>query len=131
MLDNELIDLVPICDQRLRILEFDFDVAEFQNVQTLDALPAKPKVARSYLAVFVGDDAPMHIDPITVRILQLCDGTRRAVDVIEGLCKDASTPVAVSERLGWIEQLLVRGLIGLRQNTGAGASLARLKPKIA
>jgi glycosyltransferase involved in cell wall biosynthesis len=131
MLDDELMNLVPVRDQRLRVLEFDFDVAEFQNVQTLDDLPAKPKVARSYLAVFVGDDAPMHIDPTTVRILQLCDGTRRAVDVLERLCKDASAPVAVSEQLGWIEQLLVRGLIGLRQNTDAGASLVRMEPKIA
>ncbi len=118
MRDDELVDLVPVRDRRLRILEFDFDVSEFQNVRTLDDLPAAPKPAMSYLAVFAGEDAraPMHIDPTTARILQFCDGTRRVSDVLECLTEDATA----DEQLGWVEQLLVHGLIGLRQHTDTG-----------
>jgi glycosyltransferase involved in cell wall biosynthesis len=133
MRDDELADLVPVRDRRLRILEFDFDVTEFQNVRTLEDLPARPKPARSYLAVFADGDArtPMHIDPTTARILHFCDGRRRIVDVLECLTEDGTAHDVDVDQLGWVEQLLVHGLIGLRQHTTTETQSGADEPRIA
>src|SRR5262249_2828381 len=42
MAEDDLAGLVPLRDPRLRVLDFDYDVAGFMQVRTADDLPASP-----------------------------------------------------------------------------------------
>jgi glycosyltransferase involved in cell wall biosynthesis len=133
MQDSELAGLVPIRDRRLRVLEFDFDVREFQGVQTIDDLPIVPTRGRSYLAVFAGSGGrePVLIDPLTAHILELCDGTRSVAGVLK-ILNEKGTPEGIDfDHFEWIERLFVCGLIELQQCAGAGRKVSSKKADVA
>jgi glycosyltransferase involved in cell wall biosynthesis len=114
--EGDLVGLVPVCDQRMRILAFDFDISEFRGVRRVAELPAVPRVCASYLAVFAGENGmrdPVLIDRKTARIFELSDGTRTVGDICEQLQCDGAVP-KFDDDLAWIETLFVRGLLRLR-----------------
>ncbi len=111
---DDLRDMVPLRDPRLRVLAFDFDVADFLGVRRAEDLPATPNPRRSYVVAFArtgeGGRGPLVVDAVTARILQLSDGTR-TVGEIHDLVEGASR--AVTRHFAWIENLFVEGLISL------------------
>ena len=138
-------DLVPLRDPRIRVIECPYDVAEFMQARKLDELPADPTRRPSFIVVFARGDEnrsmPLVVDAATARILQLSDGTRTTRDIVGRLQGGAHVPLRT--RLDWVEQLFVRGLIGLtesprrapsprghtsfgRSKTGAGARRTQL-----
>lgn len=114
--DGDLAELVPVRAPRLRVLEFNCDVAEFMDIRTVAHLPSDPFPRRSYLAVFGQSGSkqrsPLVVDQLTALILQLSDGTRTACDIAAKL-RDESAEVAPASDLRWIESLFVHGLISL------------------
>jgi len=127
--------LVPVRDPRIRLLKFDYDVAAFMSVRTAADIPAKPRKQPSYIVVFSGSGErrqadPLVVDALTARLLELSDGTRTAAGVIEALDGEFGR-AATKDTLGWIENLFVRGLLGLqevdppRRRAGAASSRRR------
>jgi glycosyltransferase involved in cell wall biosynthesis len=122
--DGDIAALVPVRDRRLKIIAFDHDVAAFLRVKTAAELPATVPAGPSHMIVF----APVHgrrkgplvIDPMSAEILRLSDGTRSALQ-IAGELGGRADAAAAADCLDWIEQLFIRGLLGLRS---AGAACA-------
>src|SRR6266700_1204190 len=89
MNEDSLPDLVTVRDPQLRIVEFDFDVAEFLGAETIEAFPAVATPRRSHIAAFGQSDGgrrdPLLIDELTARILCLSDGTRTTSEIAEKL----------------------------------------------
>jgi glycosyltransferase involved in cell wall biosynthesis len=115
--ENGLAALAPVRDPQLRILEFDYDVADFLGARTAADLPAVTRPGPSYIVVFSGPGAgqrkPLIVDGLTAQILKLSDGRRSAAQIAGELGRQ-SGPAVEAGHLEWIEQLFVRGLIGLR-----------------
>jgi glycosyltransferase involved in cell wall biosynthesis len=108
--------LVPVRDQRLRVLAFDDDISAFRGARKAEELPPAPARRPSYLVVFAGENGardPLLVDRATARILELSDGTRTASEIQAQLkCEDAL--LAVEDELEWIETLFLDGLVRLR-----------------
>jgi glycosyltransferase involved in cell wall biosynthesis len=117
--EDGLAALAPVRDPQLRILEFDCDVADFLGAQTAADLPAATRPGPSYIVVFTGPGAgrrePLIVDGLTAQILKLSDGRRSAAQIAGELGRQSS-PSVEAGHLEWIEQLFVRGLIGLRDS---------------
>jgi glycosyltransferase involved in cell wall biosynthesis len=128
MAADDLRELVPLCDPRLRVLEFDYDVSEFMEVRAAADLPASPTPRRSYMVAFACADGerqnPLVVDGATAQILKLSDGTRTALEVIADLERRAGGS-AESGSLEWIENLFVHGLISLHDKRLDRGSQAR------
>ena len=114
--EDEFSDLVPVRNLQLRIVEFDFDVAELRDVRTAGDLPSVTTPGASYIAVF-GNSAgrrrdPLVIDAFTARVLEHCDGMRTVGEIVKALQnRNVTTPG--ENDLKWIEHLFVRDLIHL------------------
>jgi glycosyltransferase involved in cell wall biosynthesis len=119
---DDLSELVPLRDARLRILAFDFDVADFLGVRRAEDLPAAPNPRPSYIIAFArGGEAgrgPLVVDAATARILQLSDGTRSVAEILD-LVEGGSRPATGD--CGWIENLFLEGLISLSDARLKGA----------
>jgi glycosyltransferase involved in cell wall biosynthesis len=107
--DGDVLKLVPVRDSRLRVLEFDFDIADFMDVRTEADIPITITRRPSYLVVFGHDSqrSPLVIDAITATVLRLSDGTR----TVDEIARHMELEPVVSIR--WIEDLLVHGLLSL------------------
>jgi glycosyltransferase involved in cell wall biosynthesis len=125
MMEDDLAALVPKRAPRLRVLEFDYDVAGFMGARTIADLPASPAPRRSYIVAFSAPDGegrnPLVVDGTTAHILQLSDGTRTASDIAQELDRHAGGSTD-STSLAWIEGLLVHGLISLHDERSHGGS---------
>jgi glycosyltransferase involved in cell wall biosynthesis len=117
MAKGDLAGLVCERDERLRLLTFDFDVAELIAVQNGDDLGRPPTLRRSHMVVFGrsggGRRDPLVVDETTARILELGDGTRTVSEIVAELVREERLSEA-GEGLRWIEHLFVHGLISLR-----------------
>jgi hypothetical protein len=117
--EDGLAALAPVRDPQLRILEFDCDVADFLGARTAADLPAATRPGPSYIVVFTGPGAgrrePLIVDGLTAQILKLSDGRRSAAQIAGELGRKCG-PSVEADNLEWIEQLFVRGLIGLRDS---------------
>jgi glycosyltransferase involved in cell wall biosynthesis len=107
--DGDLLKLVPVRDSRLRVLEFDFDVADFMDVRTEAEIPITLTARPSYLVVFGPDSqrSPLVIDEISAVVLKFSDGTRTAAEIARELESENV------DALQWIEDLFVHSLLSL------------------
>jgi hypothetical protein len=117
--DGDLPGLVPRRDPRLRVLEFDYDVADFMQVRTLADLPASPTPRRSHIVAFAGSNGdrrhPVVVDGTTADVLKLSDGTRTALEIAGELARPRGRS-SEAANLKWIEGLLLHGLISLQDD---------------
>jgi glycosyltransferase involved in cell wall biosynthesis len=118
MTRDELAGRVCVRDPRLRQLAFDFDVAALMTVRTAEDIATAPAVRRSHMLAFGRSDAgrrdPLVVDRTTARILELSDGTRTALEIVDELKRDGGTS-AERDGLGWIEYLFAHDLISLTE----------------
>jgi glycosyltransferase involved in cell wall biosynthesis len=118
MEESDLAQLVPVRDPRLRVVRFDHDISEFRAARTVADLPAIPSRRPSYIVVFAQSGGlrrePLIVDGLTIRILELSDGTRTASEIVRELGRDADMSKSPNH-LKWIESLFVYGLISLRE----------------
>jgi glycosyltransferase involved in cell wall biosynthesis len=113
--DSDLAGLTPVCDPRLRLLAFDYDVSEYIGARTIADLPASPPPRPSYVVAWCSDGLrgnPLVVDDLTAETLLLSDGTRTASEIAKEL-GDKAGPSTETNNLKWIEQLFVHGLISL------------------
>jgi glycosyltransferase involved in cell wall biosynthesis len=114
--DDEIASLVPVRDPRLRIVRFDFDVANFRRVRTVADLPVIAEAGPSFVVVFgraAGERRePLLIDAFTAHVLELCDGTRTVGTILTVRCRRKDPQF--EDDLHWIGQLFVHGLIQLQ-----------------
>jgi glycosyltransferase involved in cell wall biosynthesis len=114
--EDGLAGLAPVRDPRLRILEFDHDVADFLGARTVADLPAVMRPGPSYIVAFGGSGGggrePLVVDGLTAQILMRSDGMRSARKIAGELARH-SDPSVEAGNLKWIEHLFVCGLIGL------------------
>jgi glycosyltransferase involved in cell wall biosynthesis len=117
MNEDSLPDLVTVRDPQLRIVEFDFDVAEFLGAETVEAFPAVATPRPSHIAAFGRSNGerrdPLLIDELTARILRLSDGTRTTSEIAKKLDQDIKPPAA-DDHMNWIRHLFLLGLVSLR-----------------
>jgi glycosyltransferase involved in cell wall biosynthesis len=120
MTTDDLADLRCVRDPRVRVLAFDFDVRALMAVRTADDLAKPPPSCRSYIVAFGrsgGADGrrrdPLVIDTAAARILDLCDGTRSASEVVMALNREGQL-LGGDVALKRIESLFAHGLILLR-----------------
>jgi glycosyltransferase involved in cell wall biosynthesis len=117
MLESDLPGLVPIRDRGFRILKFDDDISQYRNACSLADFPATPLPGPSYLVAFGYSDSreqdPLLVDARTVRLLELSDGTRTALEIARQMHREDRTS-RPADYLEWIERLFVSGLLGLR-----------------
>jgi glycosyltransferase involved in cell wall biosynthesis len=129
MAEGDLAALVPQRDPRLRVIEFDYDVADFMGARTIADLPTSPAPRRSYIVAFSSADGegrnPLMVDRTTAQILMLSDGTRTASEIARELDRQAGGATD-STSLAWIEGLLVHGLISLHDKRSQ--RVARVSP---
>jgi glycosyltransferase involved in cell wall biosynthesis len=115
----DLAELVPLPNPRLRVLEFDYDIAQFLGARTVAQLPTALTHRQSYLVAFgCSRDRPpdpLFIDSLTARILKLSDGTRTVAEVAQQL-ESSGEPSPDDDHLKWIENLFVCGLIHLEDS---------------
>jgi glycosyltransferase involved in cell wall biosynthesis len=129
---DDLADLVCVRDPRLRVLAFDFDVAEFMSIQSADDLASPPSLRRSYIVAFGRSDGgrrnPLTVDGTTATILELSDGSRSASEIVGELNRERH--LLEEERgLEWIEDLFARGLLSLRK--GDKQPVCDIRPAVA
>jgi glycosyltransferase involved in cell wall biosynthesis len=128
MLESDLPKLVPIRDQGFRILKFEDDVSQYQTARSLADLPATQLPGPSYIIAFGYSDSreqdPILVDAQTVRLLELCDGTRTVLDVAKQLHQEDRAS-KLEDHFEWIERMFVSGLLGLR---GAVGDPERISP---
>jgi hypothetical protein len=109
MSDGSLPDLLPTAHPHLRIVEFDFNVAECLAAEPVGELPAVITHRRSYIAAFGLSNGtrpdPLLIDELTARILRLSDGTRTTSEIL-GLLGQEAAPEGIDVNLNWIRHLL-------------------------
>ncbi|HKA70247.1 MAG TPA: glycosyltransferase [Xanthobacteraceae bacterium] len=114
--DADLSALIPVRDPRVRVLAFDYDVAEFMAPRGGADLPVQPAPRRSHIVAFARAAgryrSPLVVDARTARILTLSDGTRTAAEIVRDA--DQTAEAAGRHSLEWLEQLFVHGLISLR-----------------
>jgi glycosyltransferase involved in cell wall biosynthesis len=122
LVKDDLADLMCARDPRLRVLAFDFDVAELMSVRDVDDLAVPPASRRSYIVAFGHSDGrgggrrdPLVVDGATARILQLSDRTRSASEIVAELNREGHLS-GDGIGLKWIENLFAHGLILLREN---------------
>jgi glycosyltransferase involved in cell wall biosynthesis len=122
--EHDLAELVPLRDDRLRVLQFDFDVSAFLGVRTAGEFPRFLIRRRSYIVAFARANGkrrgPLVIDRITARILELSDGTRTAAEIVRQL-KHEGDISEIEGNLDWIANLFICGLVQLhdaRLNSG-------------
>jgi glycosyltransferase involved in cell wall biosynthesis len=120
MTTDDLAGLICVRDPRLRVLAFDFDVAELMSVRTAVDLATPPTSRRSHIVAFgrsAGSDSgrrdPLVVDAGTARILELSDGTRSASEIVTELNQEGHLPEG-GIGLKRIENLFAHGLISLR-----------------
>jgi glycosyltransferase involved in cell wall biosynthesis len=117
--EGDVARLVPVRDRRLRLLEFDYDVAPFMAVHTVADFPATLAPRRSYLIAFAAADGdqrgPLVVDEVTARILTLSDGTRTVSEVLRECDGLEENPIK-SPNIKWLEELFVNGLLALRDD---------------
>jgi hypothetical protein len=125
MAENDLDRLVPLRDPSLRVLEFDYDVAEFMDVRTIEDLPAPPTRRPSHMVVFgsATDEPrmPLVVDGLTARILDLSDGSRTVSEIVKELGRQVG-PSEEQDNVKWLERIFVHGLISLQEARIGGAS---------
>jgi transposase len=118
MKKGDLADLVPVRDPQLRLVEFDFDVMELRGARTVADFPSVTTRRPSYIVAFkfTKDEQrePLFVDELTARILNLSDGRRSAADIARQLHRENGKS-AKDDILKWIEQLFLRGLLGLQE----------------
>jgi glycosyltransferase involved in cell wall biosynthesis len=114
----DIAQLIVVRDPRIRLLEFDVDVAELLGARSTAELPARPAARRSYVVAFrgsgAGRDDPLVVDELTAHILRLSDGTRTARAVARELDREKAGSRA-NDNLKWIERLFLHGLIRLSE----------------
>jgi glycosyltransferase involved in cell wall biosynthesis len=114
MADADLAGLVPLRDQRLRVIEIDQDVSQIAG-EVAD-FPPPPTPGRSHVVVFgrSGDArrSPLFVDAVTARILALSDGTRTVSDILQELNRKPG--FSGGPDLTWIERIFVEGLVSLQ-----------------
>jgi glycosyltransferase involved in cell wall biosynthesis len=114
--DGDLAGLTPVRDPNIRILRFDYDVADFAAVQSLAELPAVPSQGPSHIVALArsGDEqrSPLLVDGLTARALELSDGTRTAAEIAAQLDREGRAGLR-ENTLKWIENLFVCGLLSL------------------
>jgi hypothetical protein len=117
MLDGDLAGLVPTAERGFRVIAFDHDISRYRNLGSLAELPAAPSPGPSYILAFGYCDSreqdPLLVDARTVRILELCDGRRTALEIARQVQREYR-PARLKEQLLCIERLFVSGLLGLR-----------------
>jgi glycosyltransferase involved in cell wall biosynthesis len=123
--EDDIARLVPLGDARLRVLDFDFDVADYMRVRTAADLPASPTSRPSHMVAFsrvngVGRD-PLVVDAMTAQILRLSDGSRSAAEIAAELDRAGGGSTA-GANLEWIEGLLLHGLISLGERRAEAPS---------
>jgi hypothetical protein len=123
--EGDLGGLVPVRDRRLRVLEFDYDVAPFMAVRTVADFPAALVPRRSYLVAFGAADGdqrgPLVIDAVTARILTLSDGSLTVSEILRELDGHQENLIK-SPNIKWLEELFANGLLSLRDDPAvAGA----------
>jgi len=119
MSDDSLPDLFPAAHPHLRIVEFDFDIAEFLAAEAVGELPADAAHGRSFIAAFGRANGlrpdPLLVDELTARILRLSDGTRTVAEIVDTLGEEV-TPQTAVDNLYWVRHLFLRGLLSLRES---------------
>jgi hypothetical protein len=117
MRKSDLPGLVPFRDREFSILKFDDDISVYRNAESLADFPAAPLPGPSYLLAFGYSDSreqdPLLVDSQTIRILDLSDGTRTALEIARQMHREHRTS-KLQDYLEWIERLFVSGLLGLR-----------------
>jgi glycosyltransferase involved in cell wall biosynthesis len=120
MAKDDLAGLACVRDPCLRVLTFDFDVTELMRVQNADDLLVPPTPRRSHLVVLgrsagpdFGRRDPLVIDTTAARILDLCDGTRSASQIVAELFQEGYL-LDCAVGIDRIEKLFSHGLILLR-----------------
>lgn len=111
-LDGALLaSAIPIRDVRLHILRFEHDLSVLRGVAAVGEFPASLEPGPSY--VIVGGSEPQLVDRFTARFLELSDGTKAVGQIIDQIEQEPGQPGGPN-RLAWIEELLVAGMIGVR-----------------
>lgn len=127
MLDSDLPGLVPTPERGFRVIAFDHDVSRYRNLRSLADLPAAPLPGRSYILAFGYSDSreqdPLLVDARNVRILELSDGRRTALEIARQVQREYR-PSRLKDQLQCIKRLFVSGLLGLR----AAPSALEAKP---
>jgi glycosyltransferase involved in cell wall biosynthesis len=120
--DGDIAALVPLRDPGIRLLAFDYDVTEFIGVRTAADLPPVPAPRPSFMVTFGAhrrtQQTPLVVDRATARILQLCDGTRTASEIVAQVRRELEAS-AGDDNLEWIEGLFVQGLLSLHERRPA------------
>jgi hypothetical protein len=115
--DRDLLALVPVRDPRVRVIAFDFDVAAFMDMRTVDKLLDEPVLCHSYLVAFAQPDGerrePLLVRAETAEFLEFCDGTRSVDEIMENL-NCVSTKLDPRSRREWLEEMLLSGLLWLQ-----------------
>jgi hypothetical protein len=117
MSENDLPGLFPVRDPGFRILEFEHDVSQYRDASSLADFPSTPRPGPGYILAFASCESreqdPLMVDALTVRILELSDGTRTALAIASQL-RQQDRSAKRADYLDWIERLFVSGLLGLR-----------------
>jgi glycosyltransferase involved in cell wall biosynthesis len=123
--DDDIGRLFPVRGSNIQLLAFDHDISMLRDVRRLEDLPAMPALGPSYLVVFGRESGrpSLIVDAVTARLLQLSDGTRTAEDIIVQLNREDLLSAPVEDDLGWIETLLIEGLVRFAR-CGSEATLA-------
>jgi glycosyltransferase involved in cell wall biosynthesis len=113
---NDLPDLIPWKDPRLRLLHFNYDVSEFRGAKTVADFPLVASPRPSHMIVFCGNAhrEPLLVDTSTARFLELSNGKRTVREILRQLHRERNDAVA-DDDLEWAENLFRWGLIWLRQ----------------
>jgi glycosyltransferase involved in cell wall biosynthesis len=125
MRKSDLPELVPIRHPGFRILTFDEDVSHYREARSLADFPATPMPGPSHILAFGSSDSreqnPLLVDAQTVRILELSDGRRTALQIARQMHREdqAARPKDYLDR---IEHLFVAGLLGLQAAPAASQS---------
>jgi glycosyltransferase involved in cell wall biosynthesis len=119
MKDCDVAELVPVRDPRLRIIRFEFDVAQFLRARSVAELPLDATPRPSFVAIFASCGGerrdPLLVDELTAEILRLSDGALTASEILAELGEEAG-PSGVCDDIKWIENLFRLGLISLRDS---------------
>ena len=112
--EGELATLTPKAAPHLRVLNFDYDISAFRTADRVADFPPAGNSQPSHLIVF-GRSArqdPLLVDGLTARFLELSDGRRTVLEIIETLGAEVGAMDPDGE-FEWIEDLFLWGLISL------------------
>jgi hypothetical protein len=124
MVDDDLPQLVPVRDPRLRMMIFD--ASDLADGRTKRGNPTAPH--QRHIVAFAQVDGirrdPFFVAEGTARVLQLSDGTRTALEIATDI--DARNPHQAKRRgLQHIEELFVAGFLWLQEERINPAEAAR------